>query len=766
MAGQLVLESLLPFALFVPFAAGLAAGLAGERLGRRAGYWLAAAFVPALLATLAAPSALRGEPLGFTLPWVDVLGLELSLRADGFSLLFSGIVGVIGVLTLVYAAAYLAPAERYARFNALMLAFGGSMIGLVLADNLIALFAFWELTSYSSFLLIGFWDRRVLAREGAMKALLVTGLGGLALLAATVLLGQAGGSYSLAALDPVALAASPLFLPALALVLLAAFTKSAQLPFHLWLPSAMEAPTPVSAFLHSATMVKAGVVLVAKFSFLLNVTVFGDVALYVGLLTLLWGAYLALRQTDLKALLAYSTVSQLGLLTALFAAGEVVAGSAHLINHAAFKAALFLVVGIVDHQLHSRDLTRLRGLARSMPFTAIVAVIAALSMAGVPPLGGFISKELAYEAMLARGPLPMALVVLGSAMTFAYSLRFLGVFFGSPQPEQAAPVKRPALALFMPLVPLAVAVVAFGALWPQNTLAGPLVALGAAGFGVVAPAMSLWHGLSVALAWTVFTYFAGTAMFVGHQEFARLQERLTPRWNANTVYGAVIAGTRSFAEWFTRRTQDGPFAGQLRVLFLAVGVVAVAGAARFVPPSVGPVPLPLAMMALLMIAGVVGVLLAKDRVSALILLGLTGFGSSVTFVLLRAPDLALTQILIETVTVILFLSVFRNLPPLARYARPRRRAAVDAVCAGGVGLTLFGLLTAVQDPIAPRLRDFFIEHAKTIGGGNNVVNVILVDIRGYDTLGEITVLAIVAVAVVALLRLRVGTSRDGDDGRS
>ena len=748
----------LPWAVALPFVAALLAPVLGPRLGARTGFVLWPAFVPAVALALAGPAVIAGATPSATVTWVGAIGLDVTLRGDGFSLLFAVLVGVVGMLVTLYAAAYLRSGERHGRFYASLLVFGGAMIGLVLSDNLVATFAFWELTSISSFLLIGFWDTRAASRDGAIKALLVTGFGGLALLVAMVLLGMGGGSSTLSGLDLEALRTGPYFVPAIALLLLAAFTKSAQLPFHLWLPTAMEAPTPVSAFLHSATMVKAGVVVVAKFGFLFAGTEFATLTLYVGLATMVWGSWLALRQTDLKALLAYSTVSQLGLLTALYGSGDGLAATAHLVNHAAFKAALFLIVGIVDHEAGSRDITKLSGLGRKMPLTAGMAVVAALSMAGLPPWGGFISKELFYESMLHLGALPMTIAVVGSIMTFAYSIRFLRVFFG-PYRAENPNLHAPGFGLVGPVLPLVAIVVAFGLVTPQHTLATPVVALGVASLGVEAATLKLWHGLSPALAWSVLTWFAGAALVVVLLPFVRLQEALTPRWNANTIYYGFSALLERMAERITHGTQGAKFAWQLRVLFAFLAAVGAIAAYRFLPAGVSPVGLDVALVALLMLTGVVGVLLARERLTALVFMGLAGFGSALIFVLLRAPDLALTQLLIETVTVILFLSVFHYLPPLRRYTRPPAPAALDALLAAGVGATVFGLLVAVQTPIAPRIRDFFLEYSKSIGGGYNVVNVILVDFRGYDTMGEITVLAVVAVAVIALLRLRSGGRR-------
>ncbi|MEJ2290224.1 MAG: proton-conducting transporter membrane subunit [Deinococcales bacterium] len=744
---------LLPLAVAAPFAGAAIAPVLGPRLRARSGLVLWLAFAPALGLLAFVRPALRGAPAEASLAWVPDLGLGFTLRADGFSLLFALMVAVIGVLVTLYAAAYLAPGERHGRFYGYLMTFGGAMLGLVLSDNLIALFAFWELTSIASFLLVGFWDSRAAARDGAVKALLVTAVGGLALMVAVALLGIAGHSATLSGLDLPALRSSPLFAPALALVLVAAFTKSAQLPFHLWLPTAMEAPTPVSAFLHSATMVKAGVFLLAKFAFLLDGTTFAQVAMVAGLLTMFWGSYLALRQNDLKALLAYSTVSQLGILTAMYASGHPLGATAHLVNHAAFKAALFLVVGIVDHATGSRDIRALRGLGRRLPVTAVLAVPAALSMAGVPPFGGFVSKELFYEAMQHEGWLPALIAVTGSVMTFAYSLRFLTVFFG-PFRAEAPEIHRPHAAFWLPVLPLTAAVVLFGFVPPQATLATPLTDLAAPGLGFAAKPLALWHGLSTTLALSVLTWLAGIALHLLQGRFARLQAALTPGWNANTVYYALLSGLERFSAGFTRATQGASFATHLRVLFLGAAVAGALQGFRVLLPAVTPVPIDMALATGLVAAGIGGALVTRSRLSALIYLGLAGVASTLIFVLLHAPDLALTQLLVDTVTVILFLSVFRFLPAMRRYSRPPWQTVVDGVIAAGVGATVFTMLLAVQQPVAPRIEGFFLRFSKTLAGGANVVNTILVDFRGYDTMGEIAVLAIAALSVLALLRLQ------------
>jgi len=745
---------LIPAAVFVPFLLALPAVRLGVIYKAAAGRMLAAAFLPTLLLAGFAGPALRGEPVSGGIGWVPGLGLELSFRLDGFSLLFALIVGGIGLLVMFYAAAYLGPGERAGRFYSYLLLFGGAMLGLVLTDNLIGLFAFWEVTSICSFLLIGFWDSRKASQDGALKALLVTAFGGMALLGAVVLTGLNAGTWTLSEVDFAALQGVPAFPWIAGLLLVAAFTKSAQLPFHLWLPTAMEAPTPVSAYLHSATMVKAGIMLLSKFNPLFTDTAFADTALWVGLLTMLFGGVLALRQADLKALLAYSTVSQLGLLTALLGAGETFAAVVHLINHAVFKAALFMVVGIIDHQTGSRDLRRLSGLFRLMPLTALVALTAGVSMAGLPPAGGFISKELFLGAMLERGALATAVTVLGSGFTFAYTFRFLKVFFGPSELPAREEFRRPQLRLLLPAVPLALLVAAFGFVPPADTAAGWFARLAQPAFGYDVIPLTLWHGFNEVLLVSAGTWLLGVLLFVFSGQFVRAQAALTPRWNMNTVYYAAVRGLVRSAEWITAATQGASFATHLRLILAAAAVAGLTLGTRWLPSGTSSVPAGVWVASAFTVIGIFGMILAQSRITILVFMSSIGLGTTLLYVQFRAPDLALTQLLIETVTVILFLSGFRFLPRLKAYNRPGPVAGLDAVLGIGVGLSVSVLLLAVQTPVAARIKDFYLQFSKSLAGGDNVVNVMLVDFRGFDTMGEITVLAVVALSIFGLLRLR------------
>lgn len=755
-------------AVFLPFALALLCAALGPRLGRRTGYLAAAAFLPALLLIprlLTQPVTAVSESLN----WVPEFGLNLTFRGDGFSLLFAALIGVIGTLATLYSVAYLSASEKFGRFYPYLLLFGGSMLGLVLSDNLIALFGFWEMTSVTSFLLIGLWHTRSAARDGAIKAFLVSAFGGLGLLAAVAMLSIAGGSTNLSELNLGAVRESPLFVPALLLTLLAAFTKSAQLPFHLWLPTAMEAPTPISAFLHSATMVKAGVMLVAKFGLIFGTSaLWSGIIVPLGLLTMIWGSWLALRQTDLKALLAYSTVSQLGLLMSLYGLADEsgrFAATAHLLNHAAFKAALFFVVGIVDHETGTRQIPFLQNLRFKLPVTFAIALVATLSMAGLPPLGGFISKELFYENMLHAGWPFITVAVLGSALTLAYCARLLSIFFNSRigltptqrelrQERVKEEIHEAPLGLTLPAAVLALGALLFG-LWPHSAETLTRAAQTALHFEEYKGHLMLWHGVTPALLLTLLTWLLGSLVVWQSHRFADWQGRLTPIWNANTVYYTLVQGLNNTASLLITRTQGLALPDQMRMSLLAAGLMG--GYAVWRAPqvfhSIGNLPLAIVPIAVLLVGGAVGVLLARNRLTAVVVTGLTGFGSAASFLAFRAPDLALTQLLVEGVTVILFLLAFRYLPNARDLPRTRGRLLLDGLLAAGAGVGVTLLVLSSLRFLAPPISPWYLVNAYEGGGGKNAVNVLLVDFRGFDTLGEGLVVAMVALAVSSLVRL-------------
>ncbi|UFA51441.1 DUF4040 domain-containing protein [Deinococcus radiophilus] len=747
-------------AVLFPFLMAAIVAWAGLHLGRRAGYLAALGFLPALLLAVPLSGMPAAEPLYERWPWVPTLGLDLAFRGDGFSLLFAVLIGVIGTLASLYSVSYLSSKERFARFYAYLLLFGGSMLGLVLSDNLIALFGFWEMTSITSFLLIGLWHARAAARDGAIKAFLVSAMGGLGLLAAAALIGAAGGSYNLSEIDLAALQASPLFVPAMLLTLLAAFTKSAQLPFHLWLPTAMEAPTPVSAFLHSATMVKAGVFLVAKFGLLFaGHPLWSAIIVPLGLATMTWGSYLALRQTDLKALLAFSTISQLGLLMSLYGLADPegrFSATTHLLNHAAFKAALFFVVGIIDHETGTREIPKLSGLRRVFPVTFVLALLAALSMAGIPPLGGFVSKELFYEAMLHHGVPFLLVAVVGSALTLAYTVRFMSVFSGRLEHPGDQRPERPTDAILAPIIPLVGAAVLFG-VWPASAERLTRTAENALQFSEHGAHLSLWHGITPALIATLVTWAIGAFVWWRRDEFAAMQRRLTPGWNANTAYYGLREWLDITATAVILRTQGLALPSQLRFSLIAAGLIVAFVLLRAPQPFALDFDFSLSLLLIvtLLIAGAVGVLLARNRLTAVLLMGLTGFGTAAAFLAFRAPDLALTQMVIETVTVILFLLAFRYLPGVRDLPRTRAQYVTDLTIAAAAGLGTMVFVLASQPSLADKISPYHLAYSYKGGGGNNVVNVTLVDFRGFDTLGEIIVVGMVSLAVVGMVSLAV-----------
>jgi multicomponent K+:H+ antiporter subunit A len=770
----------------LPFAAAVAAGFLPTR-ARNAAAWLAGSTAVACLFLLwmAYPTVAAGGVLRHEIEWAPSLGLSFVVRIDGFAWLFAGLVMGIGALVVLYARYYMSPEDPVPRFFAFLLAFMGSMTGLVLSGNLVQLAFFWELTTLLSFLLIGYWYHTAAARDGARIALTVTATGGLCLFAGVLVIGHIVGSYDL----DVVLASGerirshPLYHVALVLVLLGALTKSAQFPFHFWLPHAMAAPTPVSAYLHSATLVKAGVFLLARFWPVMAGT---DAWFWIvgtaGAATLLLGAYIAIFQHDLKGLLAYSTISHLGLITLLLGLNSelgLVAAVFHALNHATFKASLFMAAGIIDHETGTRDIRRLSGLNRLMPFTARLAMVAAAAMAGVPLLNGFLSKEMFFaEALWAPTPnpliydiLPIAAVV-ASALSVAYSLRFIhGVFFGpDPVGLPRTPHEPPAW-MRLPVEVLVLACIVIGVL-PAATV-GPFLDTAVRSIlGASTPQYSLavWHGFNLPLIMSLIALTAGIALYLVLQrhlhkgiEGAPLIRRLEGR--------RIFERTMVFLSWRlarslerqlgTRRLQP-----QLR-LILCVTVLAAAstiyldslGPGNVVPARADPV------LTLVWIVGAACALgtawQAKyHRLAALILLSGAGLATCVTFVWLSAPDLALTQLLVEIVTTVLLLLGLRWLPKrfmVAGTPEPeaitttRRLTDLGIAIVAGAGMA--GLAFAVMTRVPPELlAQHFLQRAYIDGGGTNVVNVILVDFRGFDTLGEISVLGVVALTVYALLR--------------
>lgn len=775
---------LLTFALLLPFGAALLAAFLPQN-ARNAEAWLAGTVAVAGLGVMIFlfPSIADGGVIRQEIEWIPVLGLNLILRLDGFSWLFGVLVTGVGFLVVLYARYYMSPKDPVPRFFAFFLAFMGSMLGLVLSGNIIQLVIFWELTSITSFLLIGYWFHLAQARDGARMALTVTGLGGLCLLIGMLIIGQIVGSYDLdVVLDSGDLIREhALYLPALLLLLLGALTKSAQFPFHFWLPHAMAAPTPVSAYLHSATMVKAGVFLLVRFwPVMAGTDAWFWIVTGAGMATLIFGAYAAIFQTDLKGLLAYSTISHLGLITTLLGMSTplaTVAAIFHIANHATFKASLFMAAGIIDHETGTRDIRKLSGLFRFMPFTATLAMVASAAMAGVPLLNGFLSKEMFFAEVAERDAnafvnlaLPIG-ATIASMFAVVYSLRFVhGVFFG-PAPEGLGKVPHEPPALMRRPIEILVLLCLVVGVIPGITIAPYLAAAVVSVTGPDTPyySLSVWHGFNLALAmsmvalvggvllyWALYGYLAKgidgpplIRMLKGQRIFERIMLTITSKW-ARKLEAALG----------TRRLQP-----QLFLLFLAaVGLPAILLVGRL-----GGIDVTIAgfdpAFALLWGVGIVCAVAAAQqakfhRLVSLVLLGGTGIVTCITFVWFSAPDLAITQLLVEIVTTVLILLGLRWLPKRVedmsdevRVLKARLRRYRDLVLAGLAGIGMAIMAYAVMTRNIPEgISEFFLENAYKLGGGTNVVNVMLVDFRAFDTLGEITVLGIVALTVFALLR--------------
>lgn len=746
---------------------------------RRLGRWGFALGGLAPAATFAwliarAPGILDGDPVLVEQPWVETLGLSLDLRIDGFGLLMGGIVSGIGVLIFLYGWHYLSGSDSAGRIAGLLTLFAGAMTVVVLADNVFLLFVGWELTSIVSYLLVGGDGRTGPARDAARRALLTTGAGGLALLGGLVVLAHEAGTVRLSELLDHPPASSTPVMIALLLVLVGVMTKSAQFPFHRWLPGAMVAPTPISAYLHSATMVKAGVYLVARFG-----PAFADHGAFrwtivvVGLVTMILGGWTAMQPTDLKQILAFGTISQLGFLVVLFGAGfpeATAAGVGVILAHALFKATLFLIAGIVDHGAGTRDLRLIPELHGPAWTTAkVVAAVAAASMAAVPPLAGFVAKEAAYSAFLHGSTSDKAVfagLFLGSILTVAYSLRIaVGLF----RPGLVADrTEEPG---YQDHAPAHVHAPSFGFLSPALVLTVGTVGLGlATGFweefaGPAAEALDhdahihlvLWPGLGSPLLFSMLTLLAGAGAFALRRPIGRLVGRTTPVDGTADVFGALVGGLPAFGTRVASLVQRGSlaFSAGLAMTFVAVvtsvvlltngdwwsGGIAVVGEVADLP-----------IAAILVIAGVACTVVTR-RYTAAILLGVVGYGMALFFVVSGAPDLALTQVAVETLSVVVFLVVLRYLPQRFEERPPMASHLVRigaSVLVGGFVL-LFSLATAGIDQ-DPTVAHQLSERALPEGHGANVVNVILVDIRGIDTVGEVTVLVGAALGIAALAR--------------
>ena len=758
---------------------GLALVAGGRGLGRRCfGVAAVVPFVAFLWTALQTSDVFAGRIPVEQVDWVPRLGLSIYLRLDGFSLLFVLIVTGIGTLVMLYAGRYFSPdrAELH-RLAGLLLVFTGAMLGIVVSGNLLFLFVAWEITSITSYLLIGWNDEDPKARASALQALLTTGAGGLAMLGGFVLIGQSAGTY-----DLLALAADPptgtLVHVGLLLVLLGAFTKSAQFPFSAWLPGAMVAPTPVSAFLHSATMVEAGVYVIARFAPIFAVQgSWRPVVLTVGLVTMLTGGVRALRQHDLKRILAYGTISQLGFMVVLFGAGipeATEAGVVLLFAHALFKAGLFLVVGVIDHEAHTRDI---RALGRYGPGWAgprLVAVVSAASMAGIPLMFGFIAKESAYTAWvhgeIFGSRVVLAGIVVGSVLTFAYTARLLLGAFRPGIPTEGLP-EDPAAAIEAPPAPA----VSF---WlPAAVLGAVTLVLGVvpglvSEFVEVATLsidpssepthLTLWHGFNAALVLSGVTVLLGVALTAAGPVVARFQQRLPRPLYGDVGYLGVIRGMNAVAKRTTGVVQSGSLPVYIGVILLTAVVVPGWALVQAPMPDLPPLtsgPGDWAAAALLVVGGIAAVVV-RHRMAAVLCLGAVGYGMALVFVLQGAPDLALTQVCVDTIGAVIFVLVLRHLPTWFVERPTMTGRTFRLVVSALVGMFVFAFtIMAGYVRVDPSVSQAFLDRALSDGGGRNVVNVVLVDIRGFDTMGEITVLAVAAMGVYALARLSRRESR-------
>ncbi|MHA6667442.1 Na+/H+ antiporter subunit A [Homoserinimonas sp. A447] len=755
-------------ALSVFVAASVLAPVLTKWLGTRVFYLLA--LVPAFgVAQTLAGSAevLGGNILSESYSWVPEIGLSLSVRLDVLSWVMSLIVLGVGALVLIYCARYFSVSEpALGRFAGIFLAFAGAMYGLVIADDVFLLYIFWEATTVFSYLLIGHYTDRKSSRGAALQALLVTTAGALAMLVGLVLLSVEAGTTSLTAIvrDPPngAVVATAIFL-----ILVGALSKSALVPFHFWLPAAMAAPTPVSAYLHAAAMVKAGVYLVAALApGFADIPGWRETLVIVGVFTMLVGGWRAIRQHDLKLLLAYGTVSQLGFLTVIIGFGgrdAALAGIALIIAHALFKSALFLIVGIIDHRTGTRDLRKLSGFGRRSPAVATITTIAVISMVGLPPAFGFVAKEAVFTALLQSGTgigvVALVGVAVGSVFTTAYSARFLwGAFFRKPDVEQTTVADdRPGI-LTSPAV-LAVGGLALGVISP---VVGGWLSGYSQGFPSAAGHedyhLALWHGLEPALFISAGTLALGLVMFFLRSRVLALQNRVPSLINAADGYWKGMRLIDRTAARVTATTQRGSLPFYLGVILLVM-VLAVGATLTIDQPWPTEFlwwdfPGQLAIAVLMAVAAIAAVRATK-RFTAVVLVGVTGYGMAALFALQGAPDLAFTQVLVETVTLVAFVLVLRRLPQRIGVAHPRRsRSWLRVLLAVGVGVTMalvaiIALGSRIADPISLDLASLAYEG----GHGKNVVNVTLVDIRGWDTMGELSVIIVAATGVASLIFL-------------
>ena len=731
--------------------------------------------------------------------WIPSYGINFTAYLDGLSLIFALLITGIGSLVILYSIYYLAEDEPLGNFYVYLMMFMGAMFGVVTSDNTLMLYVFWELTSISSFLLIAFWFHRKRSREGAQKSLLITVTGGIGMLVGFIMLYLITGTWSVR--ESITLiqesAGHSLFIPAMLLILLGAFTKSVQFPFHIWLPSAMEAPTPISAYLHSATMVKAGIYLVARFTPVFG----GDAAWFwivssVGIITLFWGSFNAVKQTDLKALLAFSTISQLGMIMAMFGLGSAAfhlgystssivytqatfAALFHLVNHSTFKGALFMVVGIVDHEVGTRDVRRLGGLATLMPITFTISIIGSLSMAGLPPFNGFLSKEMFFTSVLniasldilsleTWGALFPIIAWVASIFTFVYSLIIIfQTFLGTYQEER---LERPAkeAPFGMLISPIILGVLVIGIFFFPNVLGKNLLQPAMAGIFPSFHAegemfnfeISAWHGFFSPELWmTIGVVVFGLILYIFWKKWINVYSLVPHNWSFDTLYYFGLEQIEKRSHQLTRWYMTGHLRDYLIYIFLFFiiaigGVFAKIGVLEIDLSTDAPVTAFEWFIVIAMLVSAVFIIFAKSRLTAILLNGAVGYSVAMMFVMFQAPDLALTQAAIETISTVLFLVAYYFLPEWKKEDAPPRTKVTNLIISIGVGIVFVVTALAAKNETLYRTIASFFENAYELAGGSNIVNAILGDFRAFDTMLEVVVLLIVGTGVYSLTKLK------------
>lgn len=785
------------FTIVIPFLVAMIIPFIYRKLSKLHIGWIVTAVPILLFITFLRymPQIVNGKTFTSTFQWIPSFDVNFLTHLDGLSMIFSLIITGMGILVVLYSIYYLSKEESLKHFYIYLLLFMGGMLGVVLSDHLLSLYFFWEITSISSFLLIAFWYQRKGSRYGARKALLITIFGGFAMLAGLLMVYQATGTFHIQEIiEKAALIKDhPLFIPAMVLILLGAFTKSAQFPFHIWLPDAMEAPTPISAYLHSATMVKAGIYLVARLT-----PVFGGNHMWfwlvsaVGLFTLLWASFTAIRQTDLKALLAYSTVSQLGLIMSLLGVGSIAfyegiiqtnhytqaifAGLFHLINHATFKGALFMVIGIIDFQLGTRDLRRLGGLVTLMPFSFTIALIGSFSMAGLPPFNGFLSKEMFFTAMLSVknvqifsletwGTIFPVMAWIASVFTFVYCLIIvIKTFLGESQHNLTEEsYEAPKGMLFSPLILSSIVILIF---FFPNVI----------GKYLIHPAMisifstlfvdhslqysiTLWGGFNTELFMTFGIIIVGTLIYIFLKYWQHLYKLFPEKYSIDALYNQSINKLESAANQVTQFYMTGHLRHYLIYIYLFFigltgGFLFYKKAFSFQVSGDAPIGLFVWIISLIIVIAAVMILFTKRRLPAILLNGVVGFSVSILYVNFRAPDLALTQIIIETATTALFLLCFYFLPDWKDHLKESKHSKTNLAISVGVGVTFTLIALAVHSGKLFSTISSYFEAALELTGSRNIVNTILGDFRAFDTMLEVIVLFIAGLGVYSLIKIR------------